>query len=383
MIRNVSAVENTIKPQIDTTRTANLNFETLNTHSSRKEINNERNIKIKSGEGFPSHQPSQHRLNPLTSSIGESEYKKVRIKHEKPRVKSANQYVSNRVARTLVSRGGRNESLVSNSKKISVQVRSNNNKYDYITNTVRSASKYGKLNQGEYQDNSTQYTTHQRHDGGVVDGGSITNYQSSRKIGCRVIPSIDYNEPLVRHRPYSSSQTAKLQMGLAHRKYAAEVTSRVNQNTIESVCNKSMEDNPVRVQNLIDRQKSSENIGLAKDTAHVLSGHTILQGYDNATISPRIKVTDRLRFVKNQSPLNKFQTIDSKENYNERYNSELNPKHINFRAKNVLTGSQMKIHKDEKMGESINAVLQAKSGKNKSTANNYCVFYSKAPCPTQ
>ena len=58
MIRNVSAVENTIKPQIDTTRTANLNFETLNTHSSRKEINHERNIKIKSGEGFPSHQPS-------------------------------------------------------------------------------------------------------------------------------------------------------------------------------------------------------------------------------------------------------------------------------------------------------------------------------------
>ena len=64
-----------------------------------------------------------------------------------------------------------------------------------------------------------------------------------------------------------------------------------------------------------------------------------------------------MRLVKNQSPLNKFQTIDEKENYNERYNSELNPKHINFRANNVLTGSQMTIHRDEKMVESINAVL--------------------------
>ena len=42
----------------------------------------------------------------------------------------------------------------------------------------------------------------------------------------------------------------------------------------------------------------------------------------------------------------------------------------------------MKIHKDEKMVDSINAVLQTKGSKNKSTATNYCVFYQKAGCPT-
>ena len=41
---------------------------------------------------------------------------------------------------------------------------------------------------------------------------------SSRRIGERMIPSIEYNEPLMAQRPYSSSQTAKKYMGLAHRK---------------------------------------------------------------------------------------------------------------------------------------------------------------------
>ena len=92
-----------------------------------------------------------------------------------------------------------------------------------------------------------------------------------------------------------------------------------------------------------------------KEGAHVLSGYTILGGgHENP--SPRIKITDKLSQTKLNSSKDKFQTIVN-DNYNERYMSELNPKNINFRASNVLTGSQMKIHKDEKMVDSINAVL--------------------------
>ena len=117
-MRNVSATDNILKNNVDkieTTRSANINFDTLNTntYSSRKDLNDDNKFMIKSGEGFPTHQPSYAKLNPI-SSIEESQFKKVKIKNDKPRVKSANQYVGKRNARTLVSRGGRNDSMVSN-----------------------------------------------------------------------------------------------------------------------------------------------------------------------------------------------------------------------------------------------------------------------------
>ena len=68
--------------------------------------------------------------------------------------------------------------------------------------------------------------THRHNELSVTSMPSQYLKSSSRKIGQRLIPSIDYGEPLAPTRPYSSSVTALKMKSLAHRKNAAEITSK-------------------------------------------------------------------------------------------------------------------------------------------------------------
>lgn len=170
--------------------------------------------------------------------------------------------------------------------------------------TVRSVGKHGAYaGPGEYE--STTYLT--RGDQRLEDSASVFTKPSSRKIGERIIPSIELHEPLEPHRPYSSSQTAKRHAGLAHRKYAARVTSKISRRhllqTKRSNLYASAEwqgRNPaIKVQNLLNNQNSD----------------LFLDRTEGA--SPRVRITER--------PNHSFQskrelTVGSAdENHNELY----------------------------------------------------------------
>ena len=57
------------------------------------------------------------------------------------------------------------------------------------------------------------------------------------------------------------------------------------------------------------------------------------------------------------------------EDFNERYQIDLQPKNINFRAKNVVKGMPMKVHQNYGMVNNIEHAITAKGNKSKAGGN--------------
>lgn len=65
------------------------------------------------------------------------------------------------------------------------------------------------------------------------------------------------------------------------------------------------------------------------------------------------------------------------QDFNERYQVDLQPKNIQFRSKNLVKGKPMPIHVNKPIVENIEDALKSKQGKSKAGGNqNYVQFYA-------